>query len=926
VRRTVLLAAVLALALSTPAPAATIQVTNNSDTNGVCNPGVSCSLREAIKLANSNGTTDAITFTGTMVITPANALPALTEPVTISGKFGVPLDVCGGSKLGVQLDGDHASFAGLRLIAGADGSRICGLNVRAFDNGIRLVGPSMTVDDSYIGTDNAGETGDPNLVGVFVSGADATVTGNVISGNILGIEIDAGTTGTLVTDNLIGTDDGGHDDLGNNDGMTIGANTTATIGGSSAARNVISGSTFAGINARSGTISGNYIGTDVEGDDDLGNGFFGVWVLGGTTTVIGGDTVGERNVITGNGTALQLDATATVQGNWIGPAADGVLDLNETGDAVVVKDGAATITGNVIAGKDHYPVSVVEDADGVTVRDNLLGLGPDGVTVAPNDTGVNIESPSVNTTVEGNTIAGGGGSGIETGADGTVIRGNRIGVDTTGAVTATSTNDHAVNIVTDAGESTTVGGTGAGQGNVLSGARSTGVRMGAGSATLLGNTIDRNEDHGIEALSTADMVVGGTGAGAGNHITGNGHDGINVAPTAVVRARGNSIHANGPFDPDIGIDLGVDGPSGNDPGDTDPGRQNKPFLTGAETDGTTTAITGTLDTTPGKTIAIDVYSNTACDPSGEGEGEVFLGTFDVTAGTGATPFSGSVGATPAGRAITATATNDGTNQKATSEFSQCFTATQKPDPPDDGGGGGDDGGGGDNGGGGGTTTPPADTGTTPPPPPLVTAPPLVVPPPVIPKFPAKIAVLRNGVDDGVLDMLIQITSRSVTPGAVLELDYNSSGKHTRFEVPVTSTQIKVRRKLPKSQPKDTGIVEVEYAGNDAVSPDAVRLRAADGKSKLVRTKSSVTGGRLAVEGTVNAVARGVVRNRLEYTRPDGSTAFLYFNATIKGGKWKLSQTLPAEAAGGGQLSIQFTGYEPENLRGEQVAKQVLATR
>ena len=86
---------------------------------------------------------------------------------------------------------------------------------------------------------------------------------------------------------------------------------------------------------------------------------------------------------------------------------------------------------------------------------------------------------------------------------------------------------------------------------------------------------------------------------------------------------------------------------------------------------------------------------------------------------------------------------------------------------------------------------------------------------------------------------------------MLELDYNSSGRHTRFEVPITGTQIKVRKKLPKSQPKDTGIVEIEYAGNDVVSPDDVRLRAADGKSLLKRTKSSITSGRLAVEGTIS---------------------------------------------------------------------------
>jgi hypothetical protein len=182
-------------------------------------------------------------------------------------------------------------------------------------------------------------------------------------------------------------------------------------------------------------------------------------------------------------------------------------------------------------------------------------------------------------------------------------------------------------------------------------------------------------------------------------------------------------------------------------------------------------------------------------------------------------------------------------------------------------------------------------------------------------------VLRNGIDDGVLDMLIEITSRSVTPGAVLSLDYESSGRHTKFTVPVTGTQIKVRRKLPSSQPKDTGITTVTYAGNSVVDRDDVRLRAADGKSLLTRTSSSIANGRLSVSGTVVDSARGVVRVRMSYAKPDGSTAFLNWNAAIDDGRWSLSQALPAGVAAG-HLSIQFTGYEPRNLRGEQTSKAV----
>ena len=136
--------------------------------------------------------------------------------------------------------------------------------------------------------------------------------------------------------------------------------------------------------------------------------------------------------------------------------------------------------------------------------------------------------------------------------------------------------------------------------------------------------------------------------------------------------------------------------------------------------------------------------------------------------------------------------------------------------------------------------------------------------------------------------------------------------------------MKIRRKLPRTQPKDTGIVTLRYAGNAIVAPDEVRLRAADGKARLVRKTAAIEAGRLVVGGTIARAARGVVRVRLGFDRADGSAGFLHWNARIARGRWSVSRPLPGEAAHGGQLSIQFTGYERRNLRGEQTAKQVLA--
>ena len=85
----------------------------------------------------------------------------------------------------------------------------------------------------------------------------------------------------------------------------------------------------------------------------------------------------------------------------------------------------------------------------------------------------------------------------------------------------------------------------------------------------------------------------------------------------------------------LGIDLAPRGPNPNDSLDTDDGPNellNKPVLLTAAFDTMTfmTVVTGTIDTTPGTQNEIDIYVSGACDPSGYGEGEGYLGFVNVT--------------------------------------------------------------------------------------------------------------------------------------------------------------------------------------------------------------------------------------------------------------------------------------------------------
>ncbi len=203
------------------------------------------------------------------------------------------------------------------------------------------------------------------------------------------------------------------------------------------------------------------------------------------------------------------------------------------------------------------------------------------------------------------------------------------------------------------------------------------------------------------------------------------------------------------------------------------------------------------------------------------------------------------------------------------------------------------------------------------------------------RHPAKILVRRLGISGGRLDMLASITGRATgTIRGTVEAD----GRTSPFTIDIARdgkrragrfTQIKLDRRIPGlSSGARTGIVTLAYAGNSRVRPDAVRLRAADGRALLRRSASTITSaGDLVVSGTASRNAVGVVRVRMGYTEANGTVRFRTTNATIRRGAarstWSVRTRLPARARQvGGQLSIQYTGYLPRRIRGEQLAKQV----
>jgi hypothetical protein len=207
----------------------------------------------------------------------------------------------------------------------------------------------------------------------------------------------------------------------------------------------------------------------------------------------------------------------------------------------------------------------------------------------------------------------------------------------------------------------------------------------------IGTTADgagplRNARHGIDIHESSGATIGGLGAGEGNVIANNGESGINISSSGIANViRGNSISRNG-----RGIDLNENGASPNDPGDADDGAnhlQNFPILQSV-TPGATTHVAGKFNSQPSTTYDLDFYVNPACSnfPRELLQGETYMGSTQVTTdGSGHAAIDVTIPfATNPGERVSVTATDPSGN---TSEFSQriIFALTGSTSGPSAGG-------------------------------------------------------------------------------------------------------------------------------------------------------------------------------------------------------------------------------------------------
>ena len=369
-----------------------------------------------------------------------------------------------------------------------------------------------------------------------------------------------------------------------------------------------------------------------------------------TGNVIGGTLPEERNILSSVGVDGPAEGTIVI-GNTINA---GLYVRGATQYGVVVNNtrigGTTPPERNVISGAGTYgeeglptgaQVTIV-DADNTLVEGNFIGTTADGMApfvpqIGP--TGVEVQDART-----------------------TIIRNNLIsGLRSEGA-------NHFVGQVF--GQAVHVGS----------------VNKDTHDTVIQGNTIGIGADgitpvrtrSGINVSSLTSIYHAFNTVVASNHIASVEATGVFVAPLENgVMITTNSVHDNGALGIDLSASGAADGPTLNDPGDTDTGGnglQNFPVIASAQASATSTLIQGSFNSAPNQFFTLEFFSSPTCDPTGFGEGQEYLGSTNVTTnGRGDATFSVTlpVGAR-VGAVVTATATDTNNN---TSEFSQCRTVT-----------------------------------------------------------------------------------------------------------------------------------------------------------------------------------------------------------------------------------------------------------
>jgi hypothetical protein len=368
------------------------------------------------------------------------------------------------------------------------------------------------------------------------------------------------------------------------------------VGGpANAAQNIISGNAGNGMSvqhagATDNTISNNHIGTDADSAEDLGNSLNGMFVEDAPGVIVGGNGAGgagagangEGNIISGNnehGVEIIGDGASgtKVLDNFIGVNlnGNGFSNIGNSLDGVFVSTtpqveigGALTGQSNTISDNGRHGVQIANSSStnnkvlGNRIGTNRngssdFGNAQDGVLVRGSGNFVGGTEASARNVISGNNLHD---VQITQSPTGNEILGNFIGTNLSG----TAALGNSINGVVIGGPGNTVGGTDPGAGNLISGNNRDGVQIASPTATnnqvqgnFIGTDVNGTSDLGNSGfgvfINAPDNFIRATASGEGNTIAFSGQDGVVIAGST---ATGNRILHNLSFsNGDLGIDL-----------------------------------------------------------------------------------------------------------------------------------------------------------------------------------------------------------------------------------------------------------------------------------------------------------------------------------------------------------------------------------
>jgi len=524
-----------------------------------------CSLREAIEATNASAGPDTITTNGPLSFSIGSPLPIVEGTTTFDFK-GSSWTISGSQTTGTW--------------------------------GLRITGDSCVVD-YLVATNHTIDHQGLGGVGVLLFGTENTrLHGLQTRNNTMGIEffdaIDCTVEDGVATANNTGN---GAEVYRGLNGSTSG-NTLAI----SAIEN--GGNGIRILNAVDTTIGDS--GTrGYDANDNTGSGILVEGSQASGTVILGYDV--RSNGTTGAEDAgVKLNGCGSVTMGLVIPGGGGAVQLNH-GDGILVRETVGPINiANYRIGAQHN-VSwgnrrdgiLVDRASDVTIRRSTIS--DNGLNGIEAKGGAN--APVSNLSILSCTIGpgyeiGNGSWGIYLeGVSSSTVDGNTVLYNPAGGIAIVG-SDSTSNVLTDN----------------LVGVSSSGTIYGNGGTGIL---IDDAVANRIGPGNTVTYTTSDTGLGVGILVTGNGAASNDLS--------GNSIYANA----GLGIDLGGDGVTLPDEGDTDEGPNhlmNQPLIYFAESCDDTTWIYGRLRAAASPfSLTLSFYSNDQCDATGEGEGKTPIG-------------------------------------------------------------------------------------------------------------------------------------------------------------------------------------------------------------------------------------------------------------------------------------------------------------